>query len=120
VKLVRAHALLGGAKKEHGLKPHVQGDLGSLKDRSHGHGELLPAILALPEAGARRLALKLVVAPYDAAVRAYGAVGPLKALKVLAGLIGVLKVGLVEAAVSGHDCLLVQPWSQSGLGLSSI
>lgn len=96
VQLVAAHALLGRAEKEHGLQPDIEFDLGTLKHRPYGHCELLSAILALPEAGACGLTSEAVMASYDPAMGADRARGPLKALKVFAGLIRVLEMRLIE------------------------
>ena len=50
VKLVGAHALLAGTKKVIGQQPLAQGNMGILKDCSHGNGELLTAPATLPHA----------------------------------------------------------------------
>jgi hypothetical protein len=95
VELVAAHPFLGRAKQEHGLEPNVELDLGALETGADCHSELLAAILTFPKARTVRLPLKPVVVAYNAAVRAYRAVRPLDALKVFAGFIRVLEVGLV-------------------------
>lgn len=95
-----ADALLGSADQVNGLKPDIELDLGSLKDGAYRDGELLAAILALPDAGAGGLSFQVVVIPYGAAMGAYGAAGPADSLKVLAGLVGVLEVGGIEVR---HD-----------------
>lgn len=97
VQLVRAHALLGRAEKQHGLQPNIQLDLAALKDGAHRNSELLAAITALPQARTVGLAIKLVMLAYDAAMRAYRAARPLDALKVFARLVGVLEVGLIQS-----------------------
>src|SRR6266513_962710 len=98
VELMRAHALLGRTEKQHSLQPDVQLDLGAFKDRPYGYCELLTAILALPKARTMRLAIKLVVLPYYAAMRTYRAVRPLDTLKVFTRFVRVLEVRLVEGA----------------------
>jgi hypothetical protein len=59
---------------------------------------LFAAVLALPKALAMRLAVKFVMPlAHAATVRAHRAIRPLDALKVFAGLNGILEVSLVES-----------------------
>lgn len=76
VKLVRTNALLAGGDQEDSLKPEAQRDMAFLENGADLHGKRLAAVLALPQADAGSLALKLVVAVYHATVRAYRAMWP--------------------------------------------
>jgi hypothetical protein len=51
-----AHTLLAGTEQVIGKQPFTQGNMGILKDRSHGNGELLTAPGTLPDAFANVLA----------------------------------------------------------------
>src|SRR5690348_13318290 len=81
VHLVRRNALLAGRHEMHGLQALVQRDMGGLKHGADAYGELLPAVIALPQAKSGLAAL-----PYDAlqpagaingaAMRAHNAASP--------------------------------------------
>src|SRR5262245_48971116 len=73
VQLVRADALLGRANQEGRLERLMQREAGVFKDGPNLHRELLPAVMALPEAVADALLgvrLDLVSPTQDATVRA--------------------------------------------------
>jgi len=94
VKLVGAHALLGRTEKMDCKQPFVERDVAVLEDGIHGHGELLPALRALVDAGANVLALlaclrRELVDLRAIAVRAYGAIGPPLGLKEQPGRFGI-------------------------------
>src|SRR5271165_7024639 len=57
MKLVRAHALFGGAQEMNCIHPFVHRNVRVLEDGAHFCGEGLAASLALPEAGASALSL---------------------------------------------------------------
>ena len=104
VKLVAAHALLGGREQMDGLQPDVKADLGALEHGADRHGELFAAVFALPQAGTMGFAVQLVmILGRAAAMRADSAMGPAKALKVVAGSAGGLEVGGVQEAL-GPSC----------------
>jgi hypothetical protein len=97
LQLVATASLLAGTDQVNRLHPLVQGHLAALEHCANRHRELVAAILALVHAWAVRLAVQyVVILTHAAAVRADRAVRPTDSLKVLAGLGGVLEVGLVE------------------------
>src|SRR5690348_6186271 len=97
VKLMSAHALLARAEKVEREQPLVQGDMAIFEDRANGHGELLTASRALPDASTDVLILfgSLRGEPIGiinlAAMRTYRAIGPAEAFKVFPRLFGVAK-----------------------------
>lgn len=116
MKLVGAHALLGGAEEVGGGKPRGKGELGALEDGPDSDGELLAAVGAAKEsltgllAFRAALALKPVVLADRAAVRADGTIGPANALKILASRVVVVEVGSIERGVGDVFFLLGQPF----------
>lgn len=97
LQLVATASLFARADKVDRLHPLVQWDLAALKDCANGYRELFAAVLALVHAGAVRLAIQyIVILAHAAAVWADRAIGPADGFKVLAGLGGVLEVGLIE------------------------
>src|SRR6185369_3566907 len=86
VQLMSRYRRLRGTNQMRGEKPFVQRYLAALVDRAHGDGKLLPAGAALIETGTVRLALHGSRFVYDAAMRAFGAIGPTLRLKIFAGL----------------------------------
>lgn len=76
LKLFRADALLGRAHQMERQDPFVEGNLGPVHDGSDGHGELLPAVIALVEAGTMRLAFQLTDVLEATAVGADRTLGP--------------------------------------------
>lgn len=118
---MRANRLLARANQVHGEKPLVQRNFAIGKDGADDNGELLAAVLALPQAWARALALQFVVLADNGAVRADHAIRPAQRFKVFAGFVGVLEVRSED--VSGrHDSvsLAMAESCASSLGLSSI
>jgi hypothetical protein len=97
VQLVAAHALLGRAKEVDRLQPDVKRNLGTLENRPHGHGKGLAAVLALVEAITGRFTFKSVMGLANAAtMRADRPIRPADGLKVFAGFLGALEMGLVQ------------------------
>ncbi len=96
VKLMGAHSLLGRTEKMNSQQPFVLGNVAILKDRVHGHGELLLTVLALVHSRTNRLfAVRLrrqLVGRRATAMRAYRTIGPAQVLKELTGLLCVLEV----------------------------
>ena len=75
-KLVAGNALFGRAKQVHRLQPKVHGDVAVLENGADFDGELLPALVTLPEADPGRLAAHLADPLNPAAMRAYRTLGP--------------------------------------------
>src|SRR5579883_54 len=97
MELVAADALLAGAKQVHRLQPQVHGDVAGLEDGPDLHGELLPALVALPKADTGGFAAHLGDALDSAAVRADRAFRP------HAGLNPRDSVGFVLQDAGGKD-----------------
>jgi hypothetical protein len=86
MQLMRAHPLFRGGKQVHRLEPDMQPDLAALHDGADRHGELLPARVALVDAGAMRLTQQLGYALAEGtAVRADRPVRPQARFKPFAG-----------------------------------
>src|ERR1700734_2056033 len=100
-KLVGTHALLARSEKMDGKPPFRERNLGALKNRSDRYGELLLAIAAVVQAGARRLALDATNFRDAAAVRANRAMRPQKCFDGFAGEVVVSEGGGLDIG-GGH------------------
>ncbi len=91
LKLKGRDAFLAGAHQVGREKPLVQRDFGTLEHGSNGRGELLAAFLrvALIHARTVRLAVQRRGVANETAMRTDRAMRPTRALKMLAGLVGV-------------------------------
>jgi hypothetical protein len=94
VQLVRGNAFLRAVHEREGEHPLVERDFAVFHDRSNGDGERLFTGVALVDAGARALALKLGDVLDRTAVRANRTVWPVQRFKVLAGFVGVVVDGI--------------------------
>lgn len=89
--LLRAHALLAGAKQVIAEQPFVKGNLRAFKDGADGDGVLLAAIVALDQARAVLLAFKAGRGERTT-MGAERAFGPADRFKMLAGFGFVVKL----------------------------
>src|SRR4051812_40190022 len=85
MQLVRAYALLATVEARISVEPLVERDFAVLKDCPHRDGELLAAVVAHVEAGARGRSANLGGA-HALAVRANGTVRPMQLFQMLASL----------------------------------
>jgi hypothetical protein len=85
MKLMRAHALLGRAKKVRGKQPYMQRDMGSLTERAYANSELPAAVPAVIPARSHGFAVKGFNGFELTAERANGAIGPALRFEVAAG-----------------------------------
>src|SRR6266404_9195878 len=102
MELVAADAFLAGTQQVDRREPFGEGNLGTLEYGSDSHAELFATVLALPQAGAVRLALKLVVIANRTTMRAGDPVRPTQGFKVFASFVVVAEVGCGEGG--SHDC----------------
>jgi hypothetical protein len=99
MKVVAADAFLRRTQQVDCNKPLRERNLAALKHGPHGHGELLPAVPAEPQARAMRLAVQFAVALRAAAVGACRALRPSDAFKIFPGS------GFVTEASGVHENL---------------
>ena len=95
------NALLATSHKTEPKKPLVQGNFGILEDRANRNREGFAAGIAHNDAGACGFAFKALNALRFAALGADWTVGPVKRLKMLAGLVLVAVDGVGEVKHSG-------------------
>ncbi len=115
-KLMRAHALLAGAKQMRGEQPLVHGDMRALEDRSHSGRELLATLMATVKAMARGFGNNRVGGVHNSAMRANRTIRPADDFKVLpsGGFVvedrvgkidGHLRAPMLSRSCPGQACL---------------
>jgi hypothetical protein len=98
VELIAAHPLLAGAEQVRCLKPLVQRHMALFKNGPDLDRELLPAVVALPDAHAAAGTAEPTVATDAATLRADRAIRPQDAFQHREGRGVIVEMGLVENA----------------------